>query len=75
MTSKTQQHNFKLFSADLYFLCIEGRDKMETAQKKIKLQESEKRVGALATSRCTRFLIGWIRGLVHNDSFCVPPQQ
>jgi len=61
VTSAIQSHNFKLFLTDVSILCIEGRDKMgKTAQKKISLQES-KPVGALATSRCTKFLIGWMK--------------
>ncbi len=61
VTSTIQPHNFKLFSTDVSLLCIEGRDKMEKSpQKKIKLQEN-KTVGVLATRRCTKFLIGWMK--------------
>jgi hypothetical protein len=35
-------------------------DKMKTVQKELTARE-QKPVGALATSRCTHFLIGWIK--------------
>jgi len=46
----------------MYHSCASGSDKMKTnLQIKGMPQESQTKVEALTTSRCTEFLIGWMK--------------